>query len=188
VLSSKATRILGGVLAGLALPAAAALGCRTSLAPACRDMCLCSPCTDNDFDTCVTSGEAAQAAAEKQGCLDAFDTYLGCFEDNASCHTPASDPCIRAEIALLACSGRGSPFTSTCDQAQVKADQCNGSVTTPAAVVCEGLVACTAQCTLNASCDAILGMVPDPALTTCTNACEADAGISLPPSPPAPPH
>src|ERR1700733_12518380 len=103
-------RPLAFALAALTL--AAAPGCRKSMAPPCRDLCACSHCTDNDFDACVTRSEAAQATAEKKGCVDAFDTFVDCFEANVSCRDgqgAGTDQCVRAEASLLLCAGHGSP-------------------------------------------------------------------------------
>lgn len=174
-------RVIALALA-LASMALAATGCRKSMAPVCRQICTCSPCTGADLDACVEKVEAAQENAEDQGCARQFDDVVGCFETTASCGDGAAastERCTRVEDAFRVCADAGSPFSTVCEQATRKLSGCAGS---PMKTIsdCAPRDACLAQCTLMVDCDVILGKKPDSSFNDCTSAC---FGAIEPPSP-----
>jgi hypothetical protein len=134
----------------LALPTAlllavVAAGCDKPITSICRQICECSPCTDNDFDNCVTLAQDAETKAQKKGasCSAKFDTFLTCFDDNLSCQMGA---------------GAG---TSKC--AAQEAATISGA--------CTGVNLCDAVCILATSCDVLNNMTFSQTFQECTNAC-----------------
>lgn len=171
-------------LIGVGIALVTTLGCRKSVAPACRQVCACSPCTGADLDTCVEKAEAAQASAEKSSCGDEFEAFVGCFEDTASCgdgNLVMTHRCTRVEETLKVCADAGNPFASVCDEALAKVGTCTGVPPQPQTSPCTGVTACTLACVLAAECDVLLGFRFDQDFADCTNAC---TGTMSPPKPP----
>jgi hypothetical protein len=168
----------------LALTVTASLGCRRSMAPLCRQMCTCSPCTQDDFDACVTDAEAAQASAEKSECAAPFDTLVSCLEDNVSCRKTdglgfGTDKCNRADRAMVLCDGSVSPFGSLCEEAIIKTEACTGVLSTQPknfAIPCVGVGECVAKCELAQPCEVLDGTAPKKPLLDCVNACQSGTG------------
>ena len=186
----RVMRLLRVALLAVALPgAAASSGCQRSMAPLCRQMCACSPCSQVDFDACVTKAETAQQSAEKSGCVDPFDTLVSCLEDNVSCGKngagPGTDQCVRADRAMVLCDGSVSPFGTTCDEASVKIEACTGTIPTtpkpPQQSSCAGFSACAAKCTLAQPCEVISGTASKAPLTACVMQCQMLMGGGPPP-------
>jgi hypothetical protein len=148
------------------------------MAPACRVICTCSPCSDADFDACLDQAEKAQDHAADAECTPVFDTFVDCFEAKATCHGPTASPidgCTRAESKLRTCADAGNPFASVCEDAEVKTAACvPGKVPQPVST-CPEQAACSAACIVAASCDAISGAVFDKTFSDCLNGC---AGIT----------
>jgi len=81
------------------------VGCGTSIADLCDDMCDCEGCSDAEYDECVDEGEEYEEAAEKAGCGDEFDDYVDCIGDSFSCDDgrfDADEECVRE---LASCGG-----------------------------------------------------------------------------------
>jgi hypothetical protein len=155
--------------------ALAPAGCRKSMAPGCRIVCTCSPCTDNDLDSCLDKAEKAQDDAVAKGCTEAFDTFVGCFEDNARCKGTSiisiDDHCTRAASNLRLCADAGNPFASVCEEAQNKLVMCiPGQMAGPTGD-CTGQAACTSECVLAAPCETLTGQKFDQTFNDCMNAC-----------------
>lgn len=159
-------------------------GCRKSMAPGCRLVCTCSPCTDNDLDTCLEEAEKAQDDAIEKGCAELFDTFVGCFEDNARCDgtsVASIDDCSRAARNLRACAGAGNPFSSVCEEAQNKLASCTpGQMPSPVSN-CSGPSACSSECVIAAPCEALTGQKFDQTFNDCINRCTGVVNDGPPP-------
>lgn len=169
--------------------ALAATGCRKSMAPGCRILCTCSPCTDDDLDGCLDKAEKAQDEAIAKGCGEVFDTFVSCFEDTARCKGTSSattDACSRAERNLRTCADAGSPFADVCAEAQAKIANCTPNQMPVPSKDCSGQTECTSVCVLAAPCAALTGQVFDQTFNNCVNACNGlvnNGGGSTPPTP-----
>lgn len=184
-------RLLRVALLAVALAGAAgSSGCQRSMAPLCRQLCACSPCSQVDFDACVTKAETAQQSAEKSGCADPFDTLVSCLEDKVSCGKngagPGTDQCVRADRAMVVCDGSVSPFGSVCDESSVKIEACTGTVAPPQPqlppqIPCAGFRACAAKCTLAQPCEVLSGTTSKDPLIACVATCQMVMGGGPPP-------
>ena len=172
------------LLALTTLTAAASIGCRRSMAPICRQLCTCSPCTPDDFDLCVAKADVAQAHAESSDCAAPFDTLVSCLEDNVSCREgtgegAGTDKCNRADRAMVLCDGSVNPFATPCEEAPIKAQACTSNVpTTPVKPTfpCNGFSLCIAECTLAQPCEVLNGTKSNQPLVDCNNACQTMIG------------
>jgi hypothetical protein len=173
-------RVIVLALAALG-PLPIAAGCQKSMAPVCRQICECSPCTGADFDACVEKAEAAQDQATDRGCVPQFEDFIGCFETTVTCEQgPASTSrCTRVGEALRACAGRGNPFATVCEEAAQRISECIQGTVKPSST-CSPQEACQGACVVAADCDVILGKKSDPAFSDCTIAC---LGAVSPPPP-----
>jgi len=173
-------------LPALALLAVALVtaGCRKSVAPACRQLCACSPCTDHDLDGCVDKASTSQESAEDKGCTEVFDTFVDCFERHVTCDTSAdtlTTSCGRAATNLTTCTDAGSPFATICEDAADRTRACVPNFKPSIMQACNGLLACQSACVLAAPCDVIAGATFDQTFNDCINAC---SGVVSPPPEP----
>jgi len=151
--------------------AAASAGCRKSVVPACRTLCTCTPCTNNDLDACVEQARAEQRSAAAKGCAEAFDTFVDCFEDTFSCKNGGAIKCGHAQAALQTCSGSGNPFADVCQRSADHVNACVPGANQPPTEPCVGINACQAACIAAASCDELVGKDPNGPFNGCIGTC-----------------
>ncbi|MFT3776049.1 MAG: hypothetical protein QM820_62695 [Minicystis sp.] len=155
-------------------------GCKSSVVPACREICNCSPCTTSDLDACVDKAQKAQESAYAQQCTEVFDTFVDCFETHVTCSQGTAvlgEGCSRAERNLATCADAGSPFATVCDEAAAKVLECLPKTMPGTQPACTGATACQSRCIVQASCEVISGMQFDQTFNDCINQC---SGIPTP--------
>ncbi|APR81455.1 Hypothetical protein A7982_06804 [Minicystis rosea] len=161
--------------------ALAPMACRKSMAPACRQVCACVPCTDNDLDACIEKAETAQDHADSVSCTEPFEALVDCFERRVSCSqgtASASNDCSRATKALASCADAGNPFSTVCEESTAKISTCTGKPSQGNGGACTGQNACQAACIVEAPCEAIDGTMFVQTFNDCVNRC---AGVTTPP-------
>lgn len=98
---------------GLALGAMLALfgtGCHSTYYSFCESQQQCSGGNDKDIDACVQSAQGQEEIAEAYDCEDAWDKYVDCIKDKASCKNGSYDTssCKTESDALSSCKKAAS--------------------------------------------------------------------------------
>lgn len=173
------------LLLGPLLLTAIAGGCGSTVtAEICDALCTCTPCTENDRADCKISADAAEVQS-RNACASQFDAYLTCANENVRCHEPQAlnTRCLAEITEVIRCDATLPIIGTACEASAIKAAVCMG--TTPSnsnQASCIGVQACSAQCTLKATCPqvkaAYSGNSPPDAqpLLDCFNACSQQSG------------
>lgn len=173
---SRALRLVA--LVPLLLPVLLApTGCHKPIPSICQQTCECKPCTDADLEACVVDMETA--VAEVKDCEEQLDAYLACYDETLSCQSGTSvgtSECDAEESALASCSGSGSLVMTVCEKAIEKVSKCTGSKLQEDEVECNPQARCISACTLDTSCDVLLGQVFSESFQVCINDCNGFGG------------
>ena len=135
----------------------------------CRDVCSCQGCSNSEEEQCIEAADEAKEDAEREGCTEEFDSYVGCLEDAFKCDDERAVFTENCSSEAEDWSESGAPVTgvgNVCDQAAAICNaQGGGEGELPE---CTGDVECISQCIVDAaSCD----FNDNPALNDCVGDC-----------------
>lgn len=81
-------------------------GCSSPEDATCSDRCDCEGCSSHDYDSCLADFDAQASQADRLGCTDLYDDYVGCLADTGVCRgTEYDTSCGPEHDRLKSCIG-----------------------------------------------------------------------------------
>lgn len=84
-------------------------GCSSPEDQTCGDKCDCEGCSDAQYNACLDEFDSEGAQADRLGCTDLYDNYVGCLADTGVCRgTKYDTSCGPEHDRLRSCIGGGT--------------------------------------------------------------------------------